>query len=295
MLSSPLVYVVMVTWNQCQDTLECLQSVFRATYPRLSVVLVDNASTDGTREAVAAQFPQVEHIANQTNHGFAAAVNQGIEHALKRDAEYLFLLNNDTVVDSMALHHLMQYATDDAVGMLVPKIYYYAQPQMIWSVGAGLDRLTFETRGDIRGVEDNGQWETVVERKHVTACALLLPRRVVEKIGVLDERFFYYYDDADFSLRVHKAGYRTLLVPQAKVWHKVAQASGGMDTPYQRYWLGRSSVLYFRKHVRGWRWLVVGPYRLGSAIKTTIRLLAHRRFAAIKAYWHGLYDGLMVK
>jgi GT2 family glycosyltransferase len=292
---SPLVGVVVITWNQCNDTLECLTSIFRMAYPRLFVVLVDNASTDGTGAAVATQFPQVECITNQTNRGFAAAVNQGIERAIKRDAEYLFVLNNDTVVDSMALHHLMQYATDDAVGMLVPKIYYFAQPQMIWSVGAGLNGLTFETRGDIRGVEDNGQWESVVERKHVTACALLLPRRVVEKIGVLDERFFYYYDDADFSLRVHEAGYRTLLVPQAKVWHKVAQASGGVDTPYQRYWMGRSSVLYFRKHVHSWRWLIVGPYRLGSAIKTTIRLLAHRRLAAIKAYWHGLYDGLMVK
>lgn len=293
--SCPLAGVVVITWNQRDDTLECLTSIFRMTYPRFCVVLVDNASTDGTRAAVTTQFPEVECLANQTNRGFAAAVNQGIEHALKRDVEYLFLLNNDTVVDPMALHHLMQYARDNSVGMLVPKIYYYAQPQLIWSVGAGLNWLTLETRGDIRGCRDDGRWESVVERKHVTACAVLLPRRVVEKIGGLDERFFYYYDDADLSLRVHEAGYRTLLVPQAKVWHKVARASGGVDTPYQRYWMGRSSVLYFRKHVHSWRWLIVGPYRLGSAMKTTVRLLAHRRFAALTAYWHGLYDGLTIK
>jgi GT2 family glycosyltransferase len=288
----PLVGVVVITWNQREDTLECLESVFRMAYPHFFVVLVDNASTDGTREAVAARFPQVGYIANEANRGFSAAVNQGIECALQQGADYLFLLNNDTVLDARLLDHLMEYARDESVGMLVPKIYYHKQPQVIWSVGAGLNRWTLEKKGEVRGCVDDGRWEKVVEREHVTACAVLLPRRLIEKIGLLDERFFYYYDDADLSLRVREAGYTTLLVPQAKLWHKVARASGGPDTTYERYWMGRSSVLFFRKHVHGWRWLIVAPYRFGSAIKTTLRLAVQRKFAALASYWRGLRDGL---
>ncbi len=292
MSDKPFVYVVVITWNQRRDTLECLESVFRITYPNFRVVLVDNASTDGTREAVAAQFPQVGYIANPANRGFSAAVNQGMKRGLERGAEYLFLLNNDTIVDPSLLDHLMAHAMDESVGMLVPKIYYYSRPNVIWSVGAGLNVWTLEKGGEVRGCVDEGQWETVVEREHVTACAVLLPRRLTDKIGLLDERFFYYYDDADLSLRVREAGFRTLLVPQAKMWHKVARASGGVDTPYERYWMGRSSVLFFRKHVCGWRWLIIFPYRLGSAIKTTIRLAVQRKFTALASYWRGLRDGL---
>ncbi len=292
MSDKPFVYVVVITWNQRQDTLECLESVFRMTYPNFRVALVDNGSTDGTQESVTAQYPQVEYVANPTNRGFSAAVNQGMRHGLACGAEYLFLLNNDTTLDPALLDHLMAHATDESVGMLVPKIYYYSRPNVIWSVGAGLNVWTLEKGGEVRGCVDEGQWETVVEREHVTACAVLLPRRLIEKIGLLDERFFYYYDDADLSLRVREAGFRTLLVPQAKMWHKVAQASGGVDTPYERYWMGRSSVLFFRKHVCGWRWLIIFPYRLGSAIKTTIRLTVRRKFNALLAYWRGLLTGL---
>ncbi len=291
-MTEPLVYAVLLTWNQKADTLACLESLFQMDYPRLAVVLVDNASTDGTAEIVRAQFPQVELLVNAANRGFAAAVNQGWRHALERGAEYVLVLNNDTVADPAMLTHLMAPVTAAGVGMVVPKIYYYSQPDVIWSVGAAMSRWTYENLGDARGTRDTGQWEAVVERDFATACAALLPRAVLERCGGLDERFFYYYDDADWSLRVREAGYTIRLAPKAKLWHKVAAASGGLDTPYERYWMARSGVLYFRKHVRGWRWLIVIPYRLSSAMRTTLRLLARRRLEALSAYWRGLWDGV---
>ena len=290
--SSPTLYVVMPTWNQRADTLECLESLARSTYPQYRVVVIDNGSNDGTVEAVLSRFPDVQFICNETNRGFAAAVNQGLRRALEQEADYVLLLNNDTVADPAMLDGLMAVSRGAPASMVVPKIYYYSRPNIVWSVGALMNWWTFELKGNVHDQLDTGQWENVTERQFATACAALMPRRLVESVGFLDERFFVYYDDADWSLRVLEAGFRILLAPQAKLWHKVAGASGGVDTPYQRYWLGRSSVLFFRKHVRGWRWLIVFPYRVGSALKTTMRLLAQHRAVSARAYWRGLGDGL---
>jgi GT2 family glycosyltransferase len=261
-------------------------------YLNIRVVMIDNGSTDGTPRAVAERYPQVEQIVNSSNRGFAAAVNQGITHALAQGAEFLFLVNNDTVLDPDVLSQFMRYTSDDSVGMLVPKIYYHDRPKVIWSVGAGMSPWTLEATGEARGQPDVGQWEMVMERECVTACAMLVPRRTFEHVGQFDERFYFYYEDMDFSLRTREVGRRILMVPRAHVWHKAAVSSGGSDSPNERYWMARSSVLYFRKHVHGWRWLIVFPYRLGSALKTTARLLAKGRPDSARAYWSGLWDGL---
>jgi GT2 family glycosyltransferase len=292
-LDVPLVYVISATWNQRVDMLECLASLERMPYPRQRAIVIDNGSEDGTAEAIQERFPDVQLICNGRNRGFAAAVNQGLRVALDQGADYFLVLNNDTVADPAMLDNLLRAASAPAVGMTVPKIYYYRQPNVIWSIGALINWWTYEIKDNVRDLEDDGQWQDITERQFATLCAALIPRGVIEHTGFLDERFFVYYDDADWSLRLLGAGYRILLVPQAKLWHKVARSSGGADTPYQRYWLGRSSVLYFRKHVRGWRWLIVVPYRLGSALKTTARLLARGRIGSVAAYWRGLRDGFL--
>jgi hypothetical protein len=149
-----------------------------------------------------------------------------------------------------------------------------------------------EKIGDARGQIDEKQWDTVLERDYLVACALLLSRCLLTQVGLFDERFFMYYEDSDLSLRACQAGFRLLLAPQAHVWHKVAVSSGGSDSPNERYWMARSSILFFGKHVRGWRWLIVLPYRAGSAIKTLLRLTLRHRPEAARAYGRGLRDGV---
>jgi len=291
MAISPLVYAVILNWNRCEDTLACLASLSRLDYPNLRVLLVDNGSSDGTPEAVARQFPDVEVIVNESNLGFAAGCNVGLRHALERGADYIFLLNNDTLVDPAALNHLIALSGPN-VGIVAPKIYYAADPTRIWSVGGMRHPLTLEKTGDGRGQIDVGQWDDVMERDYLVGCALLLSRRLLTEVGLFDERFFMYYEDSDLSLRARQAGFRLLLSPQARVWHKVAVSSGGSDSPNERYWMARSSVLFFCKHVRGLRWLIVWPYRTGSAIKTVLRLIWHGQGRSARAYLRGLRDGL---
>jgi GT2 family glycosyltransferase len=288
----PSIFAVIITWNQRDETLDCLASLRRATYANLRLIVVDNGSNDETAGAIRTQYPDAEILRNATNRGFAAAVNQGTRHALTQGAEFVLWLNNDTVVEPGALAALLAEAGRTRAGILIPLITYFDQPKVVWSAGAGINPLTLEIRANTLGAIDRGQWRDVIDRQHATACASLIPRATLEKVGLLDERFFYYYDDADYSLRVIRAGLRILLVPQARVLHKVARASGGVDTPYHRYWMGRSSVIYFRKHVHGWRWAVVAPYRLASAARTTARLVLERKRASAAAYLRGLRDGL---
>ena len=291
MVDYPLVYAIILNWNRRGDTVACLESLAQVDYPNLRLLVVDNGSTDGTPEAVSHQFPDVALIVNNQNLGFAAGCNVGIRYAIEQEADYVFLLNNDTLVDPAVLRHLVSLTGPD-VGMVAPKIYYAADPTRIWSVGGMRHPLTIEKTGDARGQIDAGQWEDVLERDYFVGCALLLSRCLLAEVGLFDERFFMYYEDSDLSLRARQAGFRLLLSPQALVWHKVAVSSGGSDSPNERYWMARSSVLFFRKHVHGLRWLIVAPYRAGSAIKTVLRLTWHGQGQSAHAYLRGLRDGL---
>jgi len=292
MASYPIVYAVILNWNRCEDTLACLSSLTKLDYPNLRLLLVDNGSSDGTPQVVARQNPTVEVIVNESNVGFAAGCNAGLRHALEQGADYVFLLNNDTLVDPAALNHLVSLVGPD-VGMVAPKIYYAADPARVWSVGGMCHPLTLEKTSDGRGQIDKGQWGEVLERDYLVGCALLLSRRLLTEVGLFDERFFMYYEDSDLSLRARQAGFKLLLSPQARVWHKVAVSSGGSDSPNERYWMARSSVLFFHKHVRGLRWLIVLPYRAGSAVKTVLRLIGEGKGPSVRAYLRGLYDGFI--
>lgn len=293
MTASPLVYAMVLNWNRREDTLACLTSLAKLDYPNLRLLLVDNGSSDETPAAVSQQFPDVEVIVNERNLGFSSGCNVGLRHALEQGADYVFLLNNDTFFDPAALNHMVDLARPKDVGMVVPKIYYADDPNRLWSVGGLRHRWTMEDTGDNgRGEIDKGQWDEVVERDYIVACALLLSRRFLTQVGLFDERFFMYYEDFDLSLRARQAGFKIMLSPQAKVWHKVAISSGGSGSPNERYWMARSSVLFFSKHVRGLRWLIVLPYRTGSAIKTVLRLVLRRRTESAWAYLCGLRDGL---
>lgn len=288
----PLVYAMTLSWNRRDETLACLASLKGLSYPNKRLLLVDNGSSDGTPEAVGSRIGDVQIILNEKNLGFAAGCNVGLRYALKQGADHVFLVNNDTEVDSGALGHLTELTAPD-VGMVAPKIYYAEAPDRVWSVGGECHPWTLEKIGDARGQVDNGQWNQVLERDYFVGCALLLSRRLLTDVGLFDERFFMYYEDSDLSLRARNAGFRLLLAPKAQVWHKVATSSGGTDSPNERYWMARSSVLFFHKHVKGLRWSIVMPYRTASALKTTLRLMSNGKAPAARAYLRGLWDGLV--
>jgi GT2 family glycosyltransferase len=292
--SPPLVYVVTLTWNQKADTLDCLESLSQMTYPNYRLLLVDNGSKDGTSEVVRGRFPDVTVIVNPENLGFQGGFNVGLQRALDEGADYVLMINNDTFVEPDILSELVAHAGAPDVGMVAPKIYYANEPQLIWTLGGMRHPLTWEITDTGQKQPDRGQWEDVLNRDYLIGCALLIKRSLLEEVGLFDTGFGpIYYEDSDLSIRARSAGYRLLTVPSARMWHKVSASGGGNDSPRVRYLMARNSVRFFRKHIRGWRWLIIVPYRAGSAILWTLRLLRRGRFRSILAHWRGLFDGLM--
>jgi len=283
--------VVIVAWNQVQKTLDCLATVAALDSPPGRVLLVDNGSAPPLAAAVGAHFPAVEVLRLPDNRGFAGGYNAGIQRALDSGAAAVLLLNNDTLVTPDALDHLItELATAGDIGLVTAKITYAAEPQRIWTVGANLN-VFLDLKDGGQGQLDAGQWAAPRDVDFAPFCAILVRRAVFETAGLLDEAFFLYYEDMDYCRRARRAGWRVRLCPAAVVRHDVSASSGGRDSPLERYWMAQSSGRYFRKHGRGPRLLLIVPFRLGSALKTTLRLLLAGKRTPLRAYWAGLWAG----
>lgn len=286
---APLLHIITLNWNRRDDTLAFLASCRAQTYVPRHVLVVDNGSSDGTLEAVAAAYPDVERLANGANLGFAAGMNAGLRRALAAGADYVLLANNDTTLGPLMLELLVAAARQYAAELVAPAIYYADAPTRLWWLGGTLRPMLLEIR---RYAAPPDRVAAPFAVDFVTGCGMLISRRCLETVGLFDERFFMYYEDHDYCLRVRRAGLRILVEPRAVMYHKVAQSSGGSDSPNERYQMGRSSLQLFRKHARPWQWLAIGPYRTGSALRTLGRLLRRGQYAAAQAYLRGLRDGL---
>lgn len=247
--SHPLVGVVILAYNNVADTVECVQSVLRLNYPKMRVIVVDNGSTDGTTQAIHDRFPNVEVVKLAENVGVPGGFNQGIIQALQEGAEYVLLLNNDTIVAPDMLERLVAVGQDDSsYGILMPKVLYYAWPRTVWSLGARYRRfppaIVFVGLGqpdddavDVRSIE------------YAPSCGLLISRETFCRIGLFDPGYLFYFDDWDFCDRARASGLRIGLVSGARMWHKVSRTIRRRPENFWRTW-GESCVRYYRRHGR---------------------------------------------
>ena len=246
----PRVAVVVLSWNGREDTLACLASLERLRWDELSVIVVDNGSTDGTLEAVRGAFPAVTAIRSEENLGFAEGNNVGMRAAVEAGADYVLVLNNDTIVDEGLIDALVGEARrrPDA-GALCPMIRYVDPHDRIWYAGARFDpRAAHNGRHTGYGERDVGQYHVVRETGRATGAAMLVPREVLERVGYFDRRLFIQVEDVDLSLRMRAAGYRILFVPSGVVWHRVAMASGGERAPVTAYYEMRNTLVVCSRH-----------------------------------------------
>jgi len=250
----PLVSVIVLNWNGLADTLACLESLRRLDYPDYGVVVVDNGSTDGSPAAIRKRFPEVTLIETGENLGYAGGNNVGLRHALAQGAGYALLLNNDTEVAPDFLRRLVEAAqSDPQIGVAGPMIYYYDQPEVIWSAGGAIDWQRGKTWMVGLDERDSGQFGTVPrEVDFVTGCALLVKRPVLEQAGLLDERFFVYYEEVEWCVRARRTGFKIVHVPQARIWHKISPGAQA-DSPLVHYYMTRNRLLFLRATGAGWR------------------------------------------
>ena len=253
-------------------TLDCLESLRGLDHPpdRLNTIVVDNGSTDGTSEDIRAHYPSVTVLKNRENLGFAEGNNVGIRHALGDAPDYVMLLNNDTILDPSMLTELLAVVeSDPTVGAVGPKMLYSEQPDVIWCAGSSIDWPTGDAVRLQAEQRDTGADEGPREVEFITACAICLRREVIEEIGLLDRRFFIYYEEADWCLRARAAGWRILYVPAARLWHKVSAAMG-TTSPATEYYMARNVLLFLAKHRRG----VARLYSLILAVASHLRITA---------------------
>jgi len=260
-INYPKVSIIILNWNGLEDTIKCLESLKKITYPNYDIVVVDNASSGNDVEVLREKFGDyVYMIENDKNYGFAEGCNIGMRYALAKGTDYIFLLNNDTTVARDFLAELVKIAeSDERIGILGPKIYLYDEPNVIWEAGAKINWWTggISIYGD-REV-DIGQYDKVAERDLLSGAALLIKARVLERISLLDTGFFFGYEDYDFCIRARKAGFRVVFVPSAKIWHKAAKARNQLPAYHEtlRQVMAAHGIFgikmryrLFRKHAR---------------------------------------------
>jgi len=267
--SAPKVAVIVLNWNGLDLTLDCLESLLATTWPNLDVYLVDNASSDGSVEAVQEKYAgRVKIIVNGTNLGFAGGNNIGIDRALNDGADYVLLLNNDTVVAPGMVGHMADLLVQNPeAGIAGPKIYYHNPPDQIWFAGGEV----FLARAIARHIgireKDTGQYDTLKETDYITGCALIARREVFERIGKLDPVYVAYFEDTDFCMRARRAGYKIYYVPAGKVWHKISASTGGQLGAKKIKRKFRSTRIFFGRYARPWHWLTIPFFLLADVIR----------------------------
>lgn len=249
----PSVAVIVLNWNGADDTLACLDSLVTLTYPNFNVIVVDNGSSDDSLALLRpykAPYP-LTLIETGSNLGFAEGNNVGIRAALEADADAVLLLNNDTVVDPELVSALVDAATAHPKGgVFSAKIFYHAEPNKLWYAGAKwlAVKQHFQHIG-IGEIDDGQSYEKVVETDYASGCALFIRTEVINKIGLMDPKFFLTYEETDWCYRVRAAGFKCLFVPTAKLWHKVSASFGGVESPLQLYFYSRNVLLWAERHL----------------------------------------------
>ena len=222
--SSAHVVVIVLNWCREEDTAECLASLAASDWPRLTVLLVDNASADGSGERLHARFPDVAYLQTGANLGYTGGNNRGFMWALAHGADHVVVLNNDTVVDPACIGHLVRSAESHArIGGVAPKILVHGAPDVTWFAGGdlALTRGTALHRGEY--ARDRGE-DVPGPITFMTGCCFLLTRDALERVGGFEESFFAYNEDVDLSYRLLQAGYTLHYEPRARLHHKVPPA-----------------------------------------------------------------------
>ena len=237
----PKVFIAILNYNGKDVIKNCLKSVFKIDYPNFEVVVVDNNSTDGSLELAKASFSKMHFIKNEVNLGFSTGNNIGIRFALEKMADFVLLLNNDTEVAPDFLEKLIAPSMlDEKIGLSSPFIFKDKSAD-IWFSGGKINWFSMKARN----LSTQPQADSYFETGFVSGCSMLVRKDVFKKIGLLDEDFFLYWEDTDFSVRAQKADLKTIVVPQSHIYHFEKSEEQKAN---KTYWLVLSGLLFFQKN-----------------------------------------------
>ena len=244
------IHAVVVNWNNAEETLRCLESLWASHHP-MAVHIVDNGSRDGSRNRIAAALQKRGHWfihPLKSNRGFAGGANVGIRSALEQGADGIWLINNDSVCDSRALSSLVLAAEQQPdAGLYGGRVYSDRANDILWACGVKMGWTP--NLGRLRGHHKRGR-DRYLKREEVdslTGCGLLILKSVFDEIGLLDEAYFVYVEDADFCDRAKEKGFRCLYVPDAVIEHAGGGSTGGGYGAARKYLTAYHSVMFLKR------------------------------------------------
>lgn len=286
-VSYPLVSVVTINFNQTAVTRDLLVSLRNITYPAIEVIVVDNGSRDTSVQSLKQEFPEINLIVTGKNLGFAGGNNVGIKDA---KGEYILLVNNDVEVTPGFLEPLVETLQQQPkAGVASPRIVYHNRQELIQYAGA-IKINPYTGRGKKLGYleTDTNQYNTIQETELGHGACLLTSRDVLEKVGLLPEVYFLYYEEHDWTEQVKRAGYKVYYVGTSKVYHKES-ISVGKNNPLKTYYLTRNRILYLKRNTKGVTQLSsMLFFFILSVPKDIAKFLLQLDFPNLKSYLQGI-------
>jgi GT2 family glycosyltransferase len=272
--NNPLVYVVVLNWNNAPETIDCLKSLENSDYDHYFPLVIDNGSTNGSVREIREAYPDVLLLELETNSGYADGNNIGIQYALDSGADYVMILNNDTLVDPKMLGELVKLAESNSkIGMIGPKMYCFDPKDTIFAAGSYINWSGGQTTH--RGLYQHDSCLDYIQEPEavdfIAGCGVLVSREFLEKVGLLDTIYFLNFEDVDWGERGRRQGFEIIFTPQAVMWHKVS-GTMGEASPKNTYYMTRNSLLFFWRNT---------PLRLRFL---TIARIIFRTFRSILAW-----------
>ncbi|MFD2203706.1 glycosyltransferase family 2 protein [Shivajiella indica] len=294
------VAIIIINWNGYSLSRRCLLSLMQIHYSNYTIVLVDNGSEDGSFEKLKREFETPVFIANEKNLGFTGGNNAGIDYAIKNKFDFILLLNNDTEVEPDFLNELLKVQKSHPnVGMVQPLILFHDKRDKIWSAGGRY----IAPLGIAKTLDSQKNFQTAkVEDKVLdwaTGCCILIPRQIIEKVGTLQQSYFAYFEDVDWSLRIRKAGYLIYLAAKSTIYHEGGASSKkahkeGMISPTVFYLYCRNQLFQLRRHLDFPFWVIAWPFHIGKYLIWISYFCIRGRFKKMKAVAKGIRDGIFL-
>ncbi len=291
-MSQPLIFIVILNTNRRDDTLTCLESLTKSIYNNLKIIVLDNRSTDGSVDAIHSAFPDIQIINLIENLGYAGNNNVGIVEAIKQGADWVLVLNEDTILDPGCLAELVKVGEDDPkIGIVGPMVYHHDEPDIIQSAGGMLGRY-WQSQHLGKNELDKGQFKFPRRVEWISGCAIMVRKAAIEQAGMLDASFFIYWEETEWCIRVARSGWRIIHIPQAKIWHKGVQRDY-QPKPAFTYYGTRNHLLTLAKHkaplgVQLFNWVQIFRTLVSWSIKPKWRNNREHR----NAMWKGVVDFL---
>jgi GT2 family glycosyltransferase len=289
-MPEPLLFVIILSNKRQEDSNACLNSLLQNDYGNFKTLLLEDASLDDSIDMIRKEYPQVQVIPLTENLGYAGNNNIGIRVALEQGADWVLLLNNDIVLDASCLSSLMKAGEeDDAIGIAGPMVYHFDEPGVIQSAGGVLGK---NWRSSHLGMNeaDSGQFPTIRQVDWVSGCAILARCSLVEQVGALDPDFFLYWEETEWCVRANQAGWKVILVPAAKIWHKGVKRDYD-PKPYVTYYMTRNYLFMLAKHKAPF---LIKLFAFGEILKTLLSWSIKPRWKYKRdhrdAMWRGLLD-----